>query len=135
MKVFIDANLLIYLNATTEASHRRTYDDFYTRLATDNRLYTDILILDDLLYISKKRYGVPNDVTKEFIDDIILPITGVSPLGLPDYKIAIDVMNETQMKPSDATHVASMRQNDIKHIASEDHGFDKVKTIKRIWLP
>jgi predicted nucleic acid-binding protein len=39
------------------------------------------------------------------------------------------------MKPSDATHVASMRQNDIKHIASEDHGFDKVKTIKRIWLP
>jgi len=135
MKVFLDANLLIYLNAITETIQRRTYDDFYMRLAADNRLYTDILVLDELLYISKKRCGVSYDVTNVFIDDVILPITEVSPLGLHDYMTAIEVMKETQMNPSDAIHVASMRQNDIKNIASEDHGFDKVKTITRMWLP
>ncbi len=96
-------------------------------LATDNRLFADIFVLDELLYISKKRYGISYDITKEFIDDVILPVTEISSLDLKDYKTVIEVMKETKMNPSDAIHVASMRRNDIKHIASENMGSTRSK--------
>ncbi len=67
MKVFLDANLQIYLN-TTPAEKRGRYDDFYTELSANNRLYTDALVLDALLYISSRRYNIPYLVTEKFID-------------------------------------------------------------------
>ena len=85
MKAFLDANLLIYLNTTPEQT-RGTYDDFYTELAANNRLYIDTLVLDELLYISNKRYNVPYIVTTSFIDDVVLPFTEVLTLGLNEHQ-------------------------------------------------
>ncbi|MFA5870263.1 MAG: type II toxin-antitoxin system VapC family toxin [Candidatus Bathyarchaeia archaeon] len=97
------------------------------------RLTTNILVLDELLYVSKKRYHVPYEVTSEFISSSILPFTEVLTLDLPEYKIAIEVIEETGLKPSDAIHIASMIQNNISTIASEDHELDHTSTINRIW--
>jgi predicted nucleic acid-binding protein len=134
MKIFIDSNLLIYLNTTKEAKQRTKYETFYKDLARDNRLYTNIIALDELLYISQHRYNVPYSVTSEFIKDIVLYETEITKLDIADYLIAIDILQERKMKPSDAIHVASMKQNDIKNIASEDHEFDQIPDIKRIWI-
>ena len=133
MKVFLDANLLIYLN-TTPGEKRGRYDDFYTELAANNRLYTDALVLDELLIISSKRYNVPYQVTAKFIDDAVLPYAEVLPLGLNEYRASIEAMGEAHMKPSDPLHVASMRLNGVAAIASEDRGLDATSNINRIWL-
>ena len=133
MRVFLDANLLIYLNTAAEDT-RRSYDDFYTELAANNRLYTDVLVLDELLYISRKRYNVPYHVTTEFIDNVVLPFTEILPLSLPEYQASTEMIEEARLKPSDALHLASMRLNSIETIASEDQELDKVLKINRIWL-
>ncbi len=133
MRVFLDANLLIYLNTAAEDTRRR-YDDFYTELAANNRLYTDVLVLDELLYISRKRYNVPYPVTIEFIHDVVLPFTEILPLGLPEYQASTEIIEEARLKPSDALHLASMRLNSIATIASEDQELDKASKINRIWL-
>ena len=134
MRVFIDANLLIYLNTAAE-DMRKSYDDFYTELAANNRLYTDVLVLDELLYISKKRYNVPYPVTTLFIDDVVLPFTEMLPLGLPEYQASTKIIEEARLKPSDALHLASMRLNNIATIASEDRELDNASKINRIWPP
>lgn len=54
MEVFIDANLLAYLNTLADTEARMVYEDFHLDLASNHRLYTDVLVLDELLYISWK---------------------------------------------------------------------------------
>jgi predicted nucleic acid-binding protein len=133
VRVFLDANLLIYLNTAAEDTRRR-YDDYYTELAANNRLYTDVLVLDELLYISRKRYNVPYPVTTEFIHDVVLPFTEMLPLGLPEYQASTEIIEEARLKPSDALHLASMRLNSIATIASEDQELYKASKINRIWF-
>jgi predicted nucleic acid-binding protein len=134
VRVFLDASLLIYMKTAAEDARRR-YDDFYTELAANNRLYTDVLVLDELLYVSKMRYNVPYTATAAFIDTVTLPFTEVLPLGLNEHKTSIELLNETHLKPSDALHIASMMSNNLTTIASEDKELDGVPKINRIWLP
>ena len=134
MKIFLDANLLIYMNASSEDSRRR-YDDFYTELASTNRLFTNALVLDELLYISKKKYNVPYHVTVEFNENVVLPFTEILQLGLPEYQASTEILQKIRLKPSDALHVASMTLNSISTIASEDKAFDNAVNLNRVWLP
>jgi predicted nucleic acid-binding protein len=41
---------------------------------------------------------------------------------------------ESQIKPSDAIHLATMDEAGITSIISEDKELDKVKGINRIWI-
>lgn len=54
MKVFIDSNLLIYLNTLVNRSLRIVYEDLYMRIIGEKNPYTDVIVIDELLYISKK---------------------------------------------------------------------------------
>ena len=135
MKAFADANLLIYLNTISELATRSMYEDFFIDLARKYRLYTDDLVLDELLYISKKKYGVPYEITFEFIDSIVMPYITVIPLGAEEFNEAREIILRYNLRPSDALHVGAMRSNGIKVIASEDADFDKVDGITRIWIP
>ncbi len=135
MKAFIDANLLIYLNTISELAARSIYEDFFIDLARKYRLYADDLVLDELLYISKKKYGVPYEITFEFIDSIVMPYITVIPLGEEEFNEAREIILKYNLRPSDALHVGAMRSNGIKVIASEDTDFDKVDGITRIWIP
>jgi len=134
MKVFIDANLLVYLNTVTELASRVMYEDFYLRLLTRYKAYTDALVLDELIYVSHKRYSVPYDVTLEFIESIVRPYVAILPIGEEEYDWAARVIREHGLKPSDAIHVGVMRANGIGLIASEDRDFEKVEGLKRVWL-
>lgn len=53
MKVFIDSNLIIYLNTLVNRSLRIVYGDFYMRIIGENNPYTDVIVLDELIYISR----------------------------------------------------------------------------------
>lgn len=134
MKVFIDANLLVYLNTVTELASRVMYEDFYLRLLTRYKAYTDVLVLDELIYVSHRRYGVPYDVTLEFVESIVRPYVAMLPIGEEEFDQAVRVIREYGLKPSDAIHVGVMRANGIELVASEDRDFERVGGLKRVWM-
>jgi len=134
MKVFIDANLLIYLNTLTTEEIRRSYESFYLNLAVEHRMYTDALVLDEVIYISKKRYLVPYVTTLSFIESIVLPYITILPLSEAEYNKAAKIIEKYNVKPSDALHIGAMRTNDINVVASEDEELDRIEEIKRIWI-
>ena len=67
MKAFMDAPLLIYLNTMSDPRARTPYENFYIRILTDYKLYTDVLVLDEVIYISRRKYGAPYDVSLKFV--------------------------------------------------------------------
>ncbi len=125
--MFIDACLLIYLNLGEEKAER-----FFEKLLAQTRLYTDPLVLDETLYISWKKYGVKYRDTIKFLDEAILPYLKILSIGLQEYARAKSLIGI--LKPSDALHAATMLNNGINTVASEDKDFDKINTIKRIWI-
>ncbi len=130
MKIFIDANLLIYLNVGSSDEIL----DLWTTLLSNHELYTNPLVLDEVLWISRKKYKVPYNETLSFLEEEILPYTTILPIGVEEYLLAAQLLKEIPLKPSDALHVASMKTNGITVIASEDDEFDKIKELQRIWI-
>ncbi len=134
MKVFLDANLLVYLNTLADSETRSVYEDFYLSLVSSHRLYTDVLVLDELLYVSRRRYSVPYSVTAEFIESIVLPYVDILPLGRDEYEEAARIVVENGLKPSDALHAAAAKLANIPVIASEDKDFDRLGFLERVWV-
>ena len=134
MKVFIDANLLIYLNTLRTSLWRKIYENFYLELLSKYKAYTDVLVLDELIYVSRRKYNVPYEVTLDFIESIVLPFVEVLSLGEDEYRKAAELLKSYNVKPSDALHVAAMFLNNITRVASEDEEFEKIEGITRVWI-
>ena len=131
-KLFLDANLAIYLNTIT-GDERTRIDRFFKALLRE-RLFTNMLVVDETLYVSKSRYAVPYAVTMHFLTRAFLPNTEVIPIAEEDLQATERYLTEYEIKPSDAIHLATMDKAGIALIASEDENFDAVRDIKRIWL-
>lgn len=125
--LFLDANFLIYLNLGSDKKIKNLFMSVLNR-----PLYTDVLVLDEVLYISKRKYGVEYSDTLDFLDRVILPYVNVLSIGEEEFNVAKRFLG--LLNPSDALHVASMMNNGIKEIISEDKDFDKLKEVKRIWI-
>lgn len=134
MKVFVDANLLIYLNTLRDPGKRRIYENFYLEILSRHKAYTDALVLNEVIYISARRYRAPYRVSMEFIDSIVLPFVEILPLGEAEYRRAAEIIEKYQVKPSDALHVAAMALHNVSGIASEDREFDRIDGLTRIWI-
>jgi len=134
MRVFIDANLLVYLNTLTTEDVRVTYENFYLNLMAEHRIYTDVLVLDEVIYVSKERYSVPYVTTLSFIESIVLPYTTVLPLSDDEYREAAKLIEKYNVKPSDALHIGAMITNRIPTLVSEDKELDRISEIKRVWI-
>ncbi|NAZ24492.1 MAG: PIN domain-containing protein [Thermofilum sp.] len=133
MKAFIDTPILVYLNTLENKELRATYEDFYLDSLLKYSVYTNVLVLDELIYVSEKKYGVPYEVSIEFIKSFVLPYITILSIGEEEYNNAVEFMR-IGLKPSDALHLGVMRSNGINLIISEDEDFDKVKGVKRIWI-
>ena len=127
--IFLDANFLIYLNLGV-----REVEEFFYRLVTEESLALDPLVIDEVLYVSKRKYGVKYEDTIDFLDRIILPVSVVLPITREDYERAKEIIVGNDLKPSDALHVAVMLNNSIRRIVSEDRELDRVKGIERVWI-
>ena len=86
MKIFLDASFLVYLNIDMPEAEK--IDDIFRNILKE-KLYTDVLVLDEVIYISKRKYGVPYEETIKFLDDIILPTVEILPIGLEEYLKAV----------------------------------------------
>lgn len=103
------------------------------RKLLEEDLFTNMLVIDEVLYISRK-YGLPYDVTIDFFRRIVVPYTEIIPIGEGEMKPLEKCLLKYNLKPSDAIHLATMETAGVNHIVSEDEDFDRVKEIKRIWL-
>jgi hypothetical protein len=127
--IFVDANFLIYLNLGV-----KEVEDYYLKLLSEESLATDPLVLDEVIYVSKKKYGIRLEDALDFLDNIVLPNSVVLPVTINEYRRAREVMLKYSVSPSDALHVAVMLNNSIRRILSEDRDFDRVKEVERVWL-
>ena len=134
MKIFVDACLLIYLNTLADMHARSAYENFYLDLVSRYKVFVDVLVLDELIYISEKKYGVPSSVTLNFIDSVVLPYADILSLGEEEFKQACHFIKKYGLRPSDALHSGAMKTSGIEIVASENSDFDKVEEVKRIWL-
>ncbi|PSN82617.1 PIN domain nuclease [Candidatus Marsarchaeota G1 archaeon OSP_D] len=125
--MFLDANFLIYLNLGEP-----NVESLFERLLEKQPFYTDVLVLEETFYISKKKYGVKYEDSADFVKEVILPCSRVLKIGIEDFNVSLQFLDK--LKPSDALHVAVMKNNGISTIISEDEGFDKIKHIKRVWI-
>jgi len=134
MKIFIDANLFIYLNTITDNTIRLIYENFYFNILKKYKAYTDVLVLDELIYVSRKKYKIPYRISLSFIESSILPYVNILKLGEDEYIEAAKILSDYNVKPSDALHLGAIKRNNIMFIASEDSEYDKIDWVKRIWL-
>lgn len=131
MKAFLDASFLIYLNTMTNRE-RKELDELFRRLL-EELLFTNILVIDETLYISERKFGFPYSVTLDFIRKIVLPYTEIISIEEEDLRLFEKYLLTYPLKPSDAIHLATMEKANINCIVTEDEDFDKVKDIKRVW--
>jgi len=134
MKIFIDSNLLIYLNCMVSEEVRTIYENFYLDLLSNYKAYTDLLVLDEVIFISREKFKIPYDDSIAFLDSIVLPYVKILSVGEEEHSRMKTLISKYNLKPSDAIHIAIMEVNNISKIASEDHEFDKIDGIKRIWI-
>ena len=103
MKIFLDASFLVYLNI--DVAEAEKIDELFKSLLKED-LYTDVLVLDEVIYISKRKYGVPYDETIKLLDDVILPNVKILPIRIDEYLKARENILKYNLKPSDAIHLA-----------------------------
>ncbi|MEB3787278.1 MAG: type II toxin-antitoxin system VapC family toxin [Desulfurococcales archaeon] len=132
MRIFVDASLVIYLNVPLPEDEAKVIEGFWLELVDGHSLYTDVLVLDEVVYVSRRKYRVPVNETLEFIDRIVLQYVDVLPLRLDEYLEARDILRRHSVNPSDALHAAVVRLNRLDAVASEDKDFDKLG-IRRLW--
>ena len=127
--IFLDANFIIYLNLGV-----KEVVNFYIKVLQEDRLALDPLVIDEVIYISKKKYNVNFNDTISFLDEVVLPNSLILPIRKEDSDKAKELILQYNLKPSDAFHVAIMLNNSISKIISEDKDFDRIKEIERLWL-
>jgi len=131
LKIFLDSNFLIYVNAMTD-DKREGVDKLFRRLLEES-LFINMLVIDETLYTSK-RYQVPYNITLNFLREIVLPYVEIIPIEEEDLKPTEKYLLKYGLKPSDAIHLATMEKAGVNHIVTEDEEFNRVEEVKRIWL-
>jgi len=86
---FIDANLLIRLNTISDYRNRLAYETFYLDLLVNNKAYTDVLVLNELLWVSWGKYNVPHFVT--ILLKVVKPYVTIIPLSEEEYEEACEL--------------------------------------------
>ncbi len=129
--IFIDTNLLVYIN--TPNKNYDKYLSFYEGLIREDRAFINMIVIDELLYVSGKKYKVPYNETLEFIESLVFPFATMLPLEEVDYFLMEEMLRYCP-QPSGSIMAASMKRASIETIISEDNGFDRIPGIKRKWL-
>lgn len=108
-------------------------EKFYSSLLEED-LYTDVLTLDETLYLSMSKYRVPYQISFEFLKTNVLPYSTIIPIDESDVVSMENYLSRYKIKPSDAVHLSAMEKEGVTHIASEDGEFYDIKEVKRIWF-
>ncbi len=124
--MFVDANVFIF--ATTDST--ALGDRARRRLREPLHLRTSALVLDEFLWKTK---AFDRTVIAQQLHHIRTHITTV-PVPANAAFDAFELMQQHNLDPRDAIHVATMQAVGETEIMSTDQHFDRVPGIKRIAL-
>ena len=134
LKLFLDSSYLIYLKYSKNDKVFSYVTDFLEKAVEHgDRLFINMIIIDEVVWILMKKYKILLNEILELIDRLI-PLLEIIPIDYADYDVMKKVMMKYKLKPSDAIHIASMSKVKIKYIVSEDKEFDNIPWIKRVWM-
>jgi len=134
LKLFLDSCYIIYLRYAAD-DRIADYATSVLRYATDMRaeLVTNMIAIDEAVWILVKKYGIPQEEVFEFVDRLF-PLLSIVPLDSEDYALMKQTILTCGLRPSDSLHIASIKKSQATDLVSEDKHFDKIPTIKRLWL-
>lgn len=133
MRVFIDSNIPMYV-AGTEHPHRAPARRFMERVQRGEiEGCTSTEVLQEILYryAALRRLDLARDVYDSFVQ--ICPV--VFAVTLADTDRARDLLlGLRDVSARDVVHAAVMINQQVEWIASFDHGFDRVRGVRRFDL-
>ena len=132
-KIFVDASAITYLLLQSPESIAEKLNELFKQLSLSAKFFTNVLVIDEVLYVLNKKYAIPYEEIMEEMD-LLLEVIDILPLERKECAKLQEILRTCKLLPSDALHVANMLNNKINKILSEDSDFDKVKGIKRIWI-
>jgi len=129
--VFVDSNVFMYA-AGEEHNYKQPSVRVLAAIGAQTlREAISTEILQEILY----RYssiGLAGKGIELSRSMLAYPIQ-VLAVTVEDIRSAIDLLAQhRQLKPRDAVHIATMRNNGLSHIVSADRHFDGIAMIKRI---
>jgi len=92
---------------------------------------TNMVVIDEVVWILWKRYRIDKAEIFEFLDRIIEFLTIIA-LDEEDYKRMRELMLNYGLKPSDALHVSTIVKRRQVTLYRKMEKFDSVEWIKRI---
>jgi hypothetical protein len=131
-RVFLDANYLIYLRYAENGEIYEYCVELLKKLDEDEPI-TNVVVIDEVVWILKRRYGVDEAEIFDFLDRMVEFLTIIQ-LDEGDYNRMKGFMLNYGLKPSDALHVSTMSKTKTSYIISEDGEFDRVEWVRRVWL-
>jgi hypothetical protein len=115
------------------SDEKKALGEFFVKLLGE-QLFTNMLVVDETLYLSRRKYGVPCHITLDFFKKIVLPYAEVVAIEEEDLLPAERYLLKYDLKLSDALHLATMEKAGVNRIVTEDSDFDGVEGVRRIWL-
>lgn len=131
--LYLDANFFVFALLDTTGKGRRAREIHGSVARGQEEAVTSPLALDEVMWVltreGKKhllRIAVEGVYATPNLDVVAIPPTA----GLT----ALDLMERYDLKPRDAFHAATMKDNKIVRIVTDDKDFDKVEWIRRVPL-
>ena len=128
--MYIDSNIFIFAAINQDENGERCRN--IIKLIEEEKIScaASYLIIDEIIWVLKKKIGKKDAIT--IIKAILsLPIKWLS-IDESSIIRMVDILENTNIDPRDALHIACMLNNGLSTILSEDKDFDRIKNVKRI---
>lgn len=131
--LYLDANFFLFALLDNTSKGQRARDIHRSIVKGKEQAATSPLAIDEIMWVliraDKKhliRMAVEDIYSTPNLD--ILPIAPIIPL------ISLGIMEQYDLKPRDAFHIAVMKESRLTKIVTDDKDFDKIEWLKRIRL-
>ena len=128
--MYIDSNIFIF--AATDAGKKGKNCRKIIEKIDKKEIFcsSSYLVIDEVIWILKKKFN------KKFAIKLIKEISSL-PIKWIDVNKSvvvkmIDIIEKTKLDPRDAVHLASMKENGISTILSEDNDFNQISGINKL---
>lgn len=127
---FLDAS--VFLSASlAQGAAARPAQDLLRFLAPNRPALTSVLVLDEVLWILRKRHGAAAAV-RESRPLLAMPGLRILPVGPQDWAAALNLIeSKSALKPRDALHAAVALSAGATTMVSTDADFDGIPGLRR----
>ncbi len=137
MKIFLDANYLIYLKYCADDSlfdwilslHSQLMKKVHEGILS---AFVNVLVLDEVYWILHRKYQKSWQEINDYMDRVLMGLN-IATLNDSDFTNMQRFVVDFNMQPSDALHASTILRHGIDIILSEDSRFDRLPFCDRVW--